>query len=179
MRRLDDGARCGPAGRLVTCTRAAPGLRSGANTGALRGARCIGRRKCRFKKRGPGLMVASQRKGTTCKCRRWSAGRRTHRKMRARLPAVGRASLPQGVRPVTAPSGAPLPHVGEGRNEGPPRALQRTGAAERWLNRLQETRLPRRGKRPGCPQREPAKRPRSQEKCGFAATLDDSSVNPA
>ena len=29
---------------------------------------------------------------------RWSAGRRTHRKVRARLPAAGFASLPQGVR---------------------------------------------------------------------------------
>ena len=51
--------------------------------------------------------------------------------------AVGLASLPQGVRLKDAPLGAPLPHVCEGNgNEGAPRALQTTGAAERWLNAL-------------------------------------------
>jgi len=50
------------------------------------------------------------------------------------------ASIPaQGVRRgkasiAKAPVGAPLPHVCEGKTEGAPRAFQKTGAAERWLN---------------------------------------------
>ena len=68
----------------------------------------------------------------------------THVSTRLQMPQVERreANAPiarcvhasqQGVRLKTAPSGAPLPRVSEGKTEGAPRALQRTGVAKRWL----------------------------------------------
>ena len=87
----------------------------------------MGWRKCRFKKRGPGLMAGYARQHPL-----------ENAAVERRVVRVRRSGRPRRKAwTLRALLGAPLPHVGEGNgNEGAPRALQTTGAAERWLNAL-------------------------------------------
>ena len=76
----------------------------------MRGARCIGRRECRFKKRGPGLMVGPI-ESTRLKMPQVER-RGADASQDACTPSRGGPRKPpQGVNMRKAPSGAPLPHV--------------------------------------------------------------------
>jgi len=58
----------------------------------------VAARRRRIQETRPGAEGATPIERDALQMPRWSAGRRTHRKMRARLPAAGFASSPQGVR---------------------------------------------------------------------------------
>jgi len=120
MRRLGGGAGCGARGRgSQPRTREASGPRpTGITTGAQGACLTAKARLAWVRKRGPGLV--------------WGYGPEPER--RSGAPRGG-AAVRNGRGAARQPFGAPLPHICEGRNEGAPRAFQKTGAEERWLIR--------------------------------------------
>ena len=114
-----------------------PGPRPDLTTEVLRGARCIGRSRSRFKKHGPGMMAGPSFEVVSCQTKSRSGapgGGRTVRGCVHAFPRRASQACCTGVNFKDAPTGAPLPlYFREGKGkEGVPGASNNTGD-DAWL----------------------------------------------